>query len=285
MNCKEFRREFEELEMDERPSLAAEAHTETCAACRAFHVEQLSLRRLVGSLGTVSAPPDFDFRLRARILAAESNRQALNRARFAPGLKAIAFAASFVLLFAAALVFKQTQSGQISAPVVAKNPVVESTNGEASPKGVDLTAQQTNGQVAKAAEVVKTVATENEAQDKQASGLAQSRARAERLAQAKLARNTSPAKTNRLPVISNDITFGGNPPVVTPLQPSPDRDARDTEAAALLRVSSQPLKVLLHDREGATRSVSLERVVFGSQDFLQRAATQRPRASDAEGIW
>ncbi len=286
MNCKAFRREFEELEMDETLGLAAEAHVETCAACRTFQREQRSLGQLVNSLGTVGAPPDFDFRLRARILAAESNRNALSRARFAPGLKAIAVAASFVLLFAAAAVFKQIQSGQGSAPVVAKSTAVESVNGESSPKPVDAAAtEQTARKVATASEEAQAVVPENESKIQPAGGLAQSKGRAEKLAQVKPARNTSSAKTNRPPVISNDIAFGGNPPVVTPLQSSPTRDANDTDAAAMLRVSSQPFRVLLHNRQGATRSVSLERVVFGSQDFLEQTALKRPRASDVEGIW
>src|SRR5204863_8832048 len=43
-----------------------------CADCREFYQKQTKLRRMVGSIGTVAAPPDFDFRLRAR-LANESN--------------------------------------------------------------------------------------------------------------------------------------------------------------------------------------------------------------------
>lgn len=283
MNCKSFRREFEETEA---LSPEAHAHTQECSACRTFQSEQLSLNRLVRSLGTVNAPPDFDFRLRARIKAAESSKQAPGRLRFAPGLKAISVAASFALLFAAAIVFKQTQSGQTGAPVVAQSRAFSSGNEESSPKTFDASLKEREADlVADASESTQALITENEADAQQAGVMTQSRGRAERVAQAKQARNATPAKTNQSPVISNDITFGGNPPIVTPLQSSPTKDAGDTEAAALLRVSSQPLRVLLHDREGATRSVALERVVFGSQDFLERTAQKRPVASDVEGIW
>src|SRR5215510_2423926 len=58
--------------LDDGYSAAAAEHLRECAACREFQEQQTKLRQIVGSLGTVSAPADFDFRLRAR-LANESN--------------------------------------------------------------------------------------------------------------------------------------------------------------------------------------------------------------------
>jgi hypothetical protein len=48
-------------------SAAATEHLRECAECREFQVQQTKLRKIVGSLGTVEAPADFDFRLRARL--------------------------------------------------------------------------------------------------------------------------------------------------------------------------------------------------------------------------
>src|SRR4029079_3968240 len=73
--CEVIRRELDELMLDETCSTAAVDHLRECGACREFHEKQTKLRQIVGSLGTVAAPADFDFRLRAR-LANESSSAA-----------------------------------------------------------------------------------------------------------------------------------------------------------------------------------------------------------------
>ena len=71
-NCEVIRQELDELMLGEAYSASVTEHLRECASCREFHDQQTRLRQIVGSLGTVSAPADFDFRLRAR-LANESN--------------------------------------------------------------------------------------------------------------------------------------------------------------------------------------------------------------------
>ena len=66
-NCEVIRRELDELMLDEAYSASVVEHLKECLACREFHRTQTKLRQMVGSLGTVAAPPDFDFRLRARL--------------------------------------------------------------------------------------------------------------------------------------------------------------------------------------------------------------------------
>jgi len=68
-DCRDTRREIDEMELGHRPSADATTHLSLCVACRTFHAERTSLRELVGSLEPVVAPPDFDMRLRARIAA------------------------------------------------------------------------------------------------------------------------------------------------------------------------------------------------------------------------
>lgn len=72
-NCEMIRQELDELMLDETCSAAAVAHLKECVACREFQETQTKLRRMVGSLGTVAAPADFDFRLRARLANAPAN--------------------------------------------------------------------------------------------------------------------------------------------------------------------------------------------------------------------
>jgi hypothetical protein len=80
--CDVIRRELEDLTLNQEFSGPAAEHLRGCADCREFQRQQLKLRQIVGSLGTVDAPSDFDFRLRAR-LAADSDRASLRYWSFA----------------------------------------------------------------------------------------------------------------------------------------------------------------------------------------------------------
>jgi len=65
--CRATRREIDESELNQQLSNQAHAHIALCVACRDFRAERNSLRELVGSLEPVSAPGDFELRLRARL--------------------------------------------------------------------------------------------------------------------------------------------------------------------------------------------------------------------------
>lgn len=110
MNCKKCRREIDETDKDQRISDEALAHVAACTPCRTFRAERIALREMVGSLGVVSAPADFDFRLRARLAAEKSVHPSLARRIFAPTSHAIAIAAAFVLIVAVAVALKQFKS-------------------------------------------------------------------------------------------------------------------------------------------------------------------------------
>ena len=71
-NCEEIRRQLDELMLDEQCKAEVSEHLSACSECREFHRTQTKLRQVVGSLGTVEAPADFESRLRAR-LANDSN--------------------------------------------------------------------------------------------------------------------------------------------------------------------------------------------------------------------
>src|SRR5258708_34631870 len=67
MECRATRREIDEG--GEHLSAQALRHVGSCAPCLAFQNERARLRDLLTSLEPVTAPADFDFRLRARIAA------------------------------------------------------------------------------------------------------------------------------------------------------------------------------------------------------------------------
>ena len=111
--CDVIRLELEELALNREFSAAAAEHMRGCAECREFQRQQMKLRQIVGSLGTVNAPADFDFRLRAR-LAADSYRSSFRYWSFAVrGLATVAVLVVFGV--GAVIVWQRTQ--QVEPPV------------------------------------------------------------------------------------------------------------------------------------------------------------------------
>src|SRR5262245_5192619 len=114
--CEAIRRELDELNLDETCSTAAIEHLRDCGACREFHEKQTKLRQIVGSLGTVAAPADFDFRLRARLANESSSASGFNFVAW-PVLRRGVAAAAMVIVFATgALLVRNVMTGP--APVV-----------------------------------------------------------------------------------------------------------------------------------------------------------------------
>jgi hypothetical protein len=106
--CEAVRRELEELMLGDECSVGATQHLRDCGDCRKFHQKQTRLRQIVGSLGTIEAPADFDFRLRAR-LANESSGAGfhLRSVQWSFANKGFA-AAAMVLLFVGGVVYVRT---------------------------------------------------------------------------------------------------------------------------------------------------------------------------------
>ena len=108
-NCEVVRRELDELMLGDTSSAAVVEHLRECAACREFNEQQTRLRQIVGSLGTVSAPADFDFRLRAR-LANDAGSAAFHFWTLAR--RGLAFAAVLLLFVMGALLVRNVFNRQ-----------------------------------------------------------------------------------------------------------------------------------------------------------------------------
>jgi hypothetical protein len=65
--CDQVRFEIDEKELTAALSNSATEHLRHCSECQEFQNKETKLRQIVGSLEPVNAPPDFDFRLRARL--------------------------------------------------------------------------------------------------------------------------------------------------------------------------------------------------------------------------
>ena len=65
--CNQVRSEIDEKDLIASLTAGAMEHLRHCKECQEFQSKGTKLRQIVGSLETVAAPADFDFRLRARL--------------------------------------------------------------------------------------------------------------------------------------------------------------------------------------------------------------------------
>jgi hypothetical protein len=227
----------------------------------------------VSSLEPISAPHDFEWRLRARLNADKRSRQDRPRLRlgFAPNAQAIALAASFALLIGVAVIFKQSGNEAFVA-----SPTVEIAGGNtasvvkpASEDTIKLsgaTGTSTNG----AGKINTTVSL--------TSGRARETRPARAASEAKetpVASSSAVATTSNSTVRSNDFSSSAAPVVTLFAVPVTD--------------PSQHLKLLLDEGHGTSRTVRLQNVTFGAQSIFERqmggAAAPRSLDTDAEGVW
>ena len=120
--CRIVRREIDESELNLRLSDQLQAHIASCPACRAFRDERTRLHQLVGSLEPVTAPADFDVRLRARIAA---ERQRPERASLFPHFLVctpVMAAAAVIVMLAASIVWFTERNGKQSPNVAQRSP-------------------------------------------------------------------------------------------------------------------------------------------------------------------
>ena len=244
--CEPVRRELEEVMLNQEFSAAAAHHLQNCADCGEFQRQQTKLRQIVGSLGTVSAPADFDFRLRAR-LAADSPAAGFRYWSFA--VKGLATAAILIVFGVGVAIIWQREKPH---PAVAEGPRIQSPaeqQPQAGPK------QPNPPQVisSPAPAVTPVVAVNNEP-----------KRRVERpfVVKAKRSLTAVDFSSERANVVSNARPTINNEPVFP------------------IEASLQPLKVSLDDGRGNARTISFPSVSFGSQRVLTNANQFNPK-----GVW
>ncbi|MDT4968335.1 MAG: hypothetical protein QOJ64_3072 [Acidobacteriota bacterium] len=277
MNCQLCRTEIEELEPGARLSDAARAHVDACLLCGAFYDERLSLRKLMGSLDPVAAPADFDFRLRARLAAAgNGGNHRFSFRSFIASAPALALAASFALLVAAVVLYNQFKPQSIASP-----PAV--AGGEKAPQGAEPVVTPT----------VPTSAPESATAQTSSSGESAGPGPS-RMAPAGVTARQTVASANRegrrvKPSDDGATQIETHEEAVRPapqIRALPGAQFSSTSNNPLVelpvRSSSQPVRVFLDDRSGGRRSVTLEPVIFGSQDLTGRVGFH---PASSQGIW
>jgi hypothetical protein len=259
--CKAYRREIDEAADGGGLSPAARAHFAVCRACGDEARGRESLRALVGGLGKVEAPADFEFRLRARMAAAKSNGGGRFGGRWLYGFAPVAVAACFVVI-SATLYFRQA-ARTAPAPTVAAAPArnveshrAPSVNQEQSGRADAAAANGKVDQEATASsappQIQKTVHRVS--------------------ARAVPTREVASKGERRADVAQNTAVFSNTGAQV--IHPIP------------VKTSAEPLRVILRDESGAERVVPMRSVSFGSQDLLSRGTTPKPSAvAEVGGVW
>lgn len=272
-NCKTVRAEIEEAAVGAWLSRRTQEHVGACAACSGFLSERDSLRRLVGGLERVEAPGDFEFRLRARMAAA----QAASRARFfnfrpAAGFASFALAAVLVASAAAAYYSKRPAPTADQASSSSQTPVAaETAPQQSSPAGLRVAAAKQGGNevfesedketgVVPPLKVEKTAGPRQPRQERRRATVA--RVAAEPRAEVAKARS------------EGELEFG--------LSTSPVVKGSNVK----LEVSSEPMRVVLRDERGTARRLPMNPVSFGAQSPVGKRRGPTPiNAADNEGVW
>jgi len=240
--CRVVRREIDESELNLRLSDQIQAHMASCPSCREFRDERMRLRQLVGSLEPVTAPADFDLRLRARI-AAERQRPARVSLfpHFFVSTPAMAAAAVIVMLAASIVWFSQRNGNQ--SPTVAQRGSASEKQGN----NETLTPPSKETNPSPRSDVSSPNATQPQDQAATLNG-------------------------------SRDINRKPNPTLVAKGRtPSRDFDVRPAEVIKQIPDSpgeisfsapNKPLVVSVEDNRGATHKILLPPVSFGAQRLV-----------------
>jgi hypothetical protein len=247
--CSTIRSQLDELMLGDPHSPEVSQHLRECDACRDFHEKQRKLRQIVGSLGTVSAPADFDFRLRSKLASGKSNGSYQLMRTFRVFVqRTAAVAAAVVIIVGALFLVREFRNSNPPIDTAVDNKPPSKT----APADVE-SVNPGNSQVSKGTEESARVAgdKENKTVPK---------------------RNVTTAPRNNRLLASEDKASSRAPLIRAPQQA--------LDQIFPVDASQQSLKVSLFDGRGNPRTISLPTVTFGSQRVVPTATSFAPK-----GVW
>jgi hypothetical protein len=271
MNCRRVRREIEEVATGESMSSSATDHLKTCSECGMFRADRLKLREMLSSLGSVEAPGDFDFRLRARLANEKRGRQPFVMRTLSLGFRSVAVTA-MLLLVGAALLFVSLKTRP---------------NSSLSANGVDPSASAVDQSPQNAQPGVPTTGTVAAVREANPAGVVDGNKNSSEIVkpatikrggfrQEQVAWRRGDAGSSRR-VQTQDLGSTGAKVLRA--------DAIDANGSNVFPIgaSYQSLKVSLDDGRGTSRTISLPSVSFGSQRVL--AQDSSPLLASARSDW
>jgi hypothetical protein len=132
MNCKQIREEIDAASRHNMYGGDVRSHLDACPYCRRYSDETASLTRLLGEQPRVEAPPDFEFKLRARMLRAQAEPAIAPRGslwKILPGTfswgQTVAAAAALTLVVTVSVFYINRDPGatEPGGPVIAESPL------------------------------------------------------------------------------------------------------------------------------------------------------------------
>ena len=249
-NCRNVRRDIEKAGNGDFLSAQARAHIQTCEACATVAARQSSLSALMSSLGTIEAPSDFDFRLRARLAAERQGRAQVAPGKFSFGYGFAAVALTLVAAAAFMLVAYRNSINNEPAKTVAANEESQ------SPKN---STQPVNGTAVAIAPKEEAVAVEVSSE-----------------------RQPTP-KRRELAGLRPGSRMGTRTTSSTPAAVLSKLGETHANGSFPINASYQSLKVSVDDGSGGFRTISLPTVSFGSQRTVSQNPT--PLMASSRGVW
>lgn len=247
VNCRSVCFQIDAAEAGWEPSSTITEHLLTCDNCRAFFADRAKLRQMVAGLGQVEVPPDFDFRLRAR-LAAEDQRP--TRSFSFGGLRLrmpTAVVATLAVIVVGAFVFRSLNVQPVTTT---------------SLRGPDLVNDSQPSNVTGPIDGRDVGLGANPSVPKQPPP--------------RLQRRVNQVAANQKGRANSRDFSSGSAPVV--------KNEESVASAFAVDTSQQSLKVSLDDGTGVSRTISVPRVSFGSQRaFGEQSAFIKTSAS--KGDW
>jgi hypothetical protein len=257
--CRATRREISEALADRQLADPVVEHIAACGSCREFRDQHIRLSELVGSLQPVTAPADFDVRLRARLATQRSRSTGwFTLSRFAFGTPAVAVAAGIVVLVGVVVLFNQPGAiPRRSNPAEAVSRPVE-PNRANQPAAPAVAGNQTGSSMD------NVIAPKSAAASQEFPGT---------LKQPRDSKPNAIAKRNR--VVSSDFS----------LEPAPLIKRNEGEQNAADISLSKPFEFSLQDSQGVTRKFSWPPVSFGSQQLVRRGQPYQSASYLGNRIW
>ena len=245
-NCKSVCREIDESDISQDLSSVAREHVQSCEHCRSFYDGRRELRLMLGSLETVAAPSDFEFRVRARLANNEAARSGFFFGNRSWGIS-VATVATLVLLLGAGFAFRTlTRSAGGTTAVNSGTPRTEQTTPNTDkPKtvagGPQSVAAGGNEEAKKTDQISSDVIRESKPTIKSSRS------------------NVAGQRTGSRLAAQDFGTLGAS------VVKRDEVASRGTSPVFAVETSSEPLKVSLDFETGASRTISLPTLSFGSQ--------------------
>jgi hypothetical protein len=250
VNCKTVCREIEEADYDENLTASVMEHLTGCGQCQRFYDERRKLRQLVASLEMVSAPADFDLRVRSRLANQTVDaRSGLLFSSFTFGFPSAALA-TLILVIGGFFAFR-VWSG--ATPDIAVQPETP----QSSRPGAQDEQRQSTGSGLKSNAEKQVLATARSDSSEAILQVRQPKKRSQLRSAVASSRNekrlvTKEFSSTPAPVVKKEEA-------VASLESSP---------VFPIETSSQPLRLSLDYSGGVSRTISVPALSFGSERVL-----------------